>query len=92
MTYILVAGVDKTVWTQSCPLSVLCYFGGNIYPRISSVWWSSYYLWFFLECPGFPEELTSTGVEYLTNEPCYPIILYNFLTYLYVKLKLNNHQ
>ena len=37
ITYILVSGVDNTVWTHNCPLSVRCYFGGKIYPNISYV-------------------------------------------------------
>jgi len=77
----LVAGVDRTVWTQSCPLSVLCYFGGRIWPRISSVWWGSSYPFFvFLFPVVLIDALTNTGVEYFTNEPCYPNIEYVYVT------------
>lgn len=75
MTSILVAGVDSTVCTHSCPLSVRCYLGGKISPRMSSVWCAYYYFFVFFACTALPA-LTSTGVEYLTNEPWSPNISY----------------
>ena len=80
MTSILVAGVDSTVWTQSCPLSVLCSLGGRIYPRISYVWWIYSSFFIFLVWALLPA-LTKTGVEYFTNDPWSPNI---FITYSYV--------
>ena len=69
ITYIFVAGVESTVCTQNCPLSVLCSLGGRITPRMSSVWWTSSSR-LALRLLVLPAPLTSTGVEYLTNDPC----------------------
>ncbi len=77
MTYILVAGVESTVCTHSWPLSVRCYLGGSISPKISSVWCTSSYFCAFLEWPSLLTPLTRTGVENLTSEICYPNILGN---------------
>lgn len=68
ITSIFVAGVDRTVCTQSCPLSVRCYLGGRIYPKISSVWCGYYYLFLFFLLVVLALELTRTGVEYLTRD------------------------
>lgn len=88
ITSIFVAGVDSTVCTQSCPLSVRCSLGGRISPRMSSVWCAYYYFFDFLVWMVLPA-LTRTGVEYFTNELWSPSISYIIIVLIQIRRNPN---